>query len=533
MKSIKFLTHFRLNSLVGAVMVFLIIFTSCTNLTQHDYSEVTAANFKPTKNDIPSLIAPVYTVLRPMWMGWQGNIDVQEESADEIVTPARPNGWYDGGTYQRMHFHKWNAFQWQPHNLWNNCFSGINAANRVIYQINSGTIPITSGKTALLAELKAARAYFYYELLDNFGNVPIVTDFKSQGLPEQSTRKQVYDFVVKQLQDAIPNLSTDADQSMYGRVNKWVAETILAKVYLNADVYIGTPEWNKVIQVTDDIINSGKYKLAANYRDNFTKNNQDSPEIIWAVPYDEINGQGNGWHMKTLPPAAQKVYNMQAQPWGGNCAVPQFINTYDSSDTRLKETWLQGPYYDSQGKLIYTLKENVPSIIKGAGFYDGYRIGKYEIYNGETSNSDVDYPIFRYADVLMMKAEALLRTGHADQAATIVTQVRQRDFKTDPSKATVTGADLMKGSSYDYGYWDQDHVVNAEGGANIKYGRFLDELGWEFAAEGHRRQDMIRFGVFTTKTWFNHKPVGKYTRLFPIPQAVLNNNPNLKQNPGY
>lgn len=522
-----------IRSAIFLALGMLIISTSCTNLSETDYSEVTAANFKPTKGDLISLVAPVYTVLRPMWLDWQGNFDVQEESADAIVTPARPNGWYDGGTYQRMHYHKWNAFQYQPENLWNNCYSGINAANRVIYQINSGTLPVTSGKDKLIAELKVARAYYYYNLLDNFGDVPIVTDFTSKALPKQSTRKQLYDFVVKELTDNIPLLSTTVDQTTYGRFTKYAAEMILMKVYLNAEVYTGTAEWSKVIPLADDIINSGKYKLAPNYRDNFTKTNQNSPEIVLAVPYDAINAQGNGLQMKTLPPAAQKVYNMQAQPWGGNCAVPQFINTYDTTDARLKDTWLMGPYYDSSGKLIYTLKENVPSIVKGAGTYDGYRIGKYQIYSGETSNSDVDFPIFRYADVLMMKAEALLRTGQADEAATLVTQVRERDFKSDPSKAVVTGAELMQGSTYNYGFWDQDHVANAEGGANIKYGRMLDELGWEFAAEGHRRQDLIRFGVFTTKTWFNHTPVGKYTRLFPIPETALNTNSNLKQNPGY
>jgi len=141
----------------------------------------------------------------------------------------------------------------------------------------------------------------------------------------------------------------------------------------------------------------------------------------------------------------------------------------------------------------------------------------------------------------MMKAEALLRTGQADAAAAIVTQVRQRDFPSDPAKATVTGAQLTQGSSYNYGWSDKDGVVKdgpggtptLNGGADVKFGRFLDELGWEFAAEGHRRSDMIRFGVFTTKTWFNHVPLGAYHALFAIPSGALNTNTNLQQNPGY
>jgi len=176
-------------------------------------------------------------------------------------------------------------------------------------------------------------------------------------------------------------------------------------------------------------------------------------------------------------------------------------------------------------------------------------VWKYEIYEGMTGSSSVDYPIVRYAEVLMMRAEALLRTGQADQAAALVTQVRQRAFaETNPAKATVTGAQLMGGSSYVYGWYDEDGVIKtgpggtpvgnntggAYGGADIPMGRFLDELAWEFAVEGHRRTQMIRFGVFHTKTWFNHQATNKeYLSIYPIPLSVREANPNLQQNPGY
>jgi starch-binding outer membrane protein, SusD/RagB family len=123
-----------------------------------------------------------------------------------------------------------------------------------------------------------------------------------------------------------------------------------------------------------------------------------------------------------------------------------------------------------------------------------------------------------------------------------VTQVRQRNFRgAAASKATVTGAQLQQGSRYNYGWYDADGVVKdkaggtpvTNGGADIKYGRFLDELGWEFAIEAHRRTDLIRFGVFTTKTWFNHTPNGAHRIIFAIPQGAINTNNKLKQNPGY
>lgn len=513
---------------------------ACHDLTEVPYTEVTDQNFKPTAKDLGSVIAPAYTPLRNLWMAWYGNIDTQEESSDELLTPVRPNGWYDGGTYIRMHQHRWDSHQGQPSSLWGNSWAGINAVNRVLYQIESGAIPVDADtKVKIPAELRALRAYNYSLLLDNFGNVPIVTDFTATDLPQQSTRQQVYDFVVKELTDALPNLSEETGTATYGRMTKWAALAILARVQLNAEVYTGTPHYSDVIALTQQIIDGGKYKLEADYRKPFARTNDKSIENIWAVPYDAINAPQSSFHMKTLKPELRFVFNMQAQPWGGSASNPQFIDTYDPADKRLTDTWLTGPHFDGAGH-GYDFVKFVPEI-DSTNFNNGYPVWKYEIYAGETGASDVDYPIVRYAEVLMMKAEALLRTGQADAAAAIVTEVRQRDFPTDPSKATVTGAQLLQGSSYNYGWSDKDGVVKDaaggtptfNGGADVKYGRFFDELGWEFAAEGHRRSDMIRFGVFTTKTWFNHVPLGSYHALFAIPSGALNTNSNLQQNPGY
>ena len=518
--------------------------TGCTKLDETVYDRVLAEEFTPTEKDIPAIIGPVYTVMRQMHASWHGNFDLQEESADMIVTPTRPNGWFDGGTYQRMHQHVWNQVQSQPNNLWNNSYNGINNANRVIYQIESGEVPVTTGKENIIAEIKAARAFYYYNLLDNQGNVPIVTDFKDVTLPDQKTRKEVYDFVVKELTENIPLLSERADQSTYGRFNKWAAKGILAKVYLNAAVYTGTingntftpgtAQWDKVIQECNDIIASGKYILESDYKAPFRTENQNSKELVFAVPYDEIQATQFNLHMKTLDPVQQFVFSMAAQPWGGNAAVPQFINTYDVDDTRMKDTWIMGPQINATtGAVAINYVKHLDGIAL-SGSNQGFRIGKYEIKAGATSALSTDYPIIRYADVLMMKAEALLRSGKPDEAATIVTQVRQRAFKAAPAKALVTGAQLLMGSSYQYGYWNKDGTISdLQGGADIQYGRFLDELSWEFAAEGRRRQDLIRFGVFHTKTWFNHRPSALYKTLFPIPEAELVKNTKLKQNTGY
>ncbi|HYW36283.1 MAG TPA: RagB/SusD family nutrient uptake outer membrane protein [Balneolaceae bacterium] len=467
-------------------------------------------------------------------MSFQNYLSGQEQGTDEMVIPRRPNGWYDGGRYYRMQRHTWTPVDFTPASGWDMSFNGINAANRVLGQIKSGKIPIKSGKTQLIAELKAARAFYYSILLDNYGNVPIVTKFNIKSPPKQSTAKQVYNFVVKQLKEAIPNLSTKVNSTYYGRFNKWSAETCLAHVYMMAKVHTGTAEWNKVIKVTSDIINSGKYHLAANYKTNFQRNTQlHSPEIIFAVPYDQVNGPGNQYHESSIPPQMKSEFHMKAQPWGGSAVEPQFAGTYHQDDKRLSDTWFRGKQKGPKGNVLINLRRNIPQLTK-TKFRDGYRVKKYQIYDGININSDVDFPYYRYAQVLMMKAEALLRTGDATDAAKLVTKVRMRDFS-NPDSAKVTGADLKKSSSEKWGWWQPNGTVKSPNpsGTKIKYGGMLDQLGWEFADEGKRRDEMIRFGAYTTKTWFNHKPLGHYTKYFPIPQSALKTNSNLKQNPGY
>lgn len=526
----------------GSALVFgfMITVSSCTKMDEEVYSEVLSSSFQPTERDLPYILAPVYSPLRALMFGWQGYFDLQEEPADIIVTPVRPNGWDDAGTYRRMHQHAWTSEQWQPTNTWNQAYSSITRTNMVIMQIEDGTLPLPeeAGKLAI-AELRAVRALAYYLLLDNHGNVPIVTDYRDVDLPQQRTRTEVYEFVINELNESLPLLSEDVS-SMYGRMNRWAAKALLTRVYLNAEVYTGTAQWENVIQEADEIINSQSYSLESSYADVFTWDNHNSNEIIFAVPYDEIYGHGSQIHMKTLDPLSRLVYNMSAGPWGGNCAVPQFIDTYDEDDARLYDTWIQGPqYHASTGEEVINYVRHVPGI-GGDGTVapsnSGFRIGKYAIKQGATGNLDNDFPMFRYADVLMMKAEALLRIGDADGAAGLVSQVRARAFKDNPEKATVTGAQLVEGSNYQYGWQGTDGEIDAvNGGADIRFGRFLDELGWEFAAEARRRQDLIRFGVFQTKTWFNHRPHAQAeTRtLFPIPFGELTRNPNLAQNPGY
>ncbi|MEP7144347.1 MAG: RagB/SusD family nutrient uptake outer membrane protein [Ferruginibacter sp.] len=531
----------------GTCFLFLmiILLCSCTKLADKDYTEIVSDQFTPGASDLVSLVGPAYGAWRNVlgYDGSSGLFRTEEVTADEVVIPARPNGWVDDGSYRRLHEHKWSNTDGTAQN-WSTAYSGITNCNRLIFQIESGKLPVPTGKDNVLAEIRALRASYYYVLCDLYGNVPIVTKFDVEPgfLAEQNTRQQVYDFIVKELTDAMPLLSDDATQLYYGRFNKWAAYSVLAKMYLNAEVYTGTAQWAKCIEACDAIISSNKYSLSATQRSIFVADNSSNKEIIFAVPYDPIYAPGFNLHMETLQPENQATYNLQSSAWGGIAAVPQYIDTYDPQDLRLKDNWIKGQQYTAAGAPINaTLSafngkplifiNAIPGVDSSQEVH-GYRLGKFEFALGSTTNLSNDVPLFRLSDIIMMKAESLLRTNKADDAAVLVTAVRARSFVDNPAKAPVTGAQLQAGSSYDYGR--RDHLVTThEGGADIKYGRLLDELGWEFNQEPHRRQDMLRWGIFTKKSWFSHQPNGDYRNLMPIPAGVLATNPKLKQNPGY
>ena len=538
--------HFGLKSKI-AVMA-LLMGSSCTDLKDESFDRIIANQFTPASGDVASLVGAAYTNWRDVMQQWNGLFRTQEISGDQLVIPSRPNGWVDGGVYRRIHDHKWTADDEIAINNWNRSYAGIANCNRLIYQIESGSIPFTEGKEAVIAELKVLRASYYYVLCDLFGNVPIITQFDVPAgfIPEQSTRKEVFEFIVKDILDNVPLLSEKNDPTTYGRFNKWGAHTLLAKMYLNAEVYTGTPAWDKCIEQCNLVINSGAgYALEATQKEVFKTNNESSKEIIFAIPFDikyVTDWNGFSIHMETLQPANQATYNLLNTPWGGICAIPQFIDSFDKDDERLVSNWIQGPQYSAGGTpLLSTLGafagkplnyiNQLPGVDQSEEVH-GFRLGKFEIEKGTTVNLSNDWPLLRYADVLLMKAESLLRSGKASDAAAIVSTVRARNFKANPAKAVVTAADLQKGSTYAYGLKNHNMTTN-EGGADIKFGRFLDELGWEFAQEGRRRQDLIRFGVFTKKSWLSHVPNGAYRSLLPIPRPELNKNSNLKQNEGY
>src|SRR5581483_5470997 len=149
----------------------------CTKLKSTSYNQIVASQFNPSSQDLASLVGAAYVNWRYVLNDWNGLFRAQEVSADQVVIPARPNGCVDGGIYRRIHEHRWTPDEDICTNTWSRTYAGITNCNRVIYQIESGGIPVTTAKDATLAELKVLRASYYYVLCDFFGNVPIITQF--------------------------------------------------------------------------------------------------------------------------------------------------------------------------------------------------------------------------------------------------------------------------------------------------------------------------------------------------------------------
>jgi len=358
--------------------------------------------------------------------------------------------------------------------------------------------------------------------LDWFGNIPVTTDFKDTGIPQQKTRQEVFDFLEKEIKDNVSNLDAYTSSQTYGRATQAMAYTMLAKLYLNANAWIGVPKWDEAIAAADAVISMNHYSLSTDYFSNFIVQNEGSGENIFSIPFDKVNT--DGWdaglilHCWTLHSLSSQTFNFVAFTWDGYAATESLYNSYDASDSRIN-SWLQGPQSTSTGEPLMlapgrqlTYRPHVNSLYdlnNIALLDDGVRFKKYEYEPGLLDGQSMsnDWVVYRYADVLMIKAEALMsKSGSAtSDVLDLINQVRYRAF----------------------GNHDHDYTA-----ATLTSDEFLAELGREFAWENHRRQDMIRFDKWNA-AWFE-KPAGDdHLKLFPIPNWVLDINPNLEQNTGY
>ncbi len=500
--------------------VFLAGFTmSCTNLDEQLFDKVTGNSFLTSPAAYTSALGAAYT---PLYAYGSHNTwwSVNSISSDEMMIPQRGQDWYDGGQWLRAKTHQFSSRDEGVSNAWANLYSAISNCNRLIETFEPLATDLSK---ATVAELKALRALYYYILMDMFGNVPLSLKFVgADPAPKNNSRAEVYAFIESELTTNVPLLTKVVDISTYGRMNYYVGQTLLAKLYLNAGVYINSVQWDKAKTACDEVINGGKYLLEGDYFANFKSDNANSKENIFVVPYDAVYANGFNLDQMTLHYESQKTFNLQQQPWNGYCAATDFFNSYQDIDKRKGAgpqpgNFLYGPQYSSTGARLVdsgseandpdgpnmTFTPDINMLEPAALRQAGARLGKWEFKIGGSPNMDNDWAIFRYADVLLMKAETLANlNGYADATAlALVNQIRTRAGV--PVYTTLTADNL------------------------------LAERGREMAFEGWRRGDLIRFGKFNGAWQFHTADGDTHVNLLPIPYAQKNSNPNLVQNPGY
>lgn len=505
-------------ALISVALVLMGGISSCTDLDETVYDSIPADQFGQKPAEINAIIAPIYKTLKSLWPG--DIFLLSEQTGDMAITPTRVGGdWWDGGIHMDLKLHTWGARNGLINGSWDACMLGITTSNQ-IYATIENTEMEAELKERTLAEIRGIRAFWYYMLIDYFGNAPLVADYESTELPGMSTRQQLYDFVIAELNEIKEVLRDDVTSESYGKFTQGAAYTLLAKMYLNAEVWTGTPNWQGVVDAADKVM-SLDYIIEPNWKTNFEVNNQVSREIILPIAFGKAD-EGNHLHKRTLHYLDPIALGMTVGTWNGVSAQPDYVKQFDDADLRKEGSFLMGPMIDpatgnvlitGHGRqLIHTIDFNIiPGTIK-EGMWgevnqeEGARANKWVFEKG-LSNSDQenDFAIFRLADVYLMKAEALLRLNQNNAEATrLINEIRQRGFGDNSHNYTTTTL-------------------------NDLYLERRLELAWENV----NRQDMIRFGKFLDPGYLRPSTSSAHLLLFPIPEAAWETNNNLVQNPGY
>jgi starch-binding outer membrane protein, SusD/RagB family len=564
--------------LIGGVMLFVL---GCTKLKVPIQSQYTPANFPTTSSDYTAAIGPIYTQLaNSSAAGTRYAVEywrMQELSTDEAIIPARDGNYDDGGQYRFLHLHTWSPDHPNVTGCWEWGFGAIDQCNSLLNLFNAA--PNSATKSTALAEVRAMRDLFYFFMLDLYGNIPIIDTFPVIGSPATMPRAQVFTFIENDLKSILPTLTMTVDATTYGRATKFMAFALLEKMYLNAAYYTGTPRYTDAVAMADSIQLQGTYALDANYGSVFAPTNGPGvKETIFAVPYDANLIPGDQMSRYGFASYVYPLYNLPgpssvAMSTDSGFYHQNFVLPGDTRDT----FWLRGPqhYFPNQAietslypSSILPVLENLYPLaiypasnialyadytsgtLPGVAYYLGapYNIAFWNINytdslvlrgdpskmdigddvfaqcegirskkfypdpneNPQTEDQNNDIPVFRLADVLMMKAEAILRGA----SATTVKGVLQTPVVLTNMIRARVGAQLATSS------YNLDSV--------------LPERAREFAWEGWRRNDLIRFGAFEGAWGFNPgNPGNTNLRIYPVPSTELSLNPNLVQNPGY
>lgn len=474
---------------------------------------------------------------------------VQTFSSDEATGVSFGTDYFDKGENIHPSIHNFMSGD-DPASYWTDLASGITKCNKIIEEFKE------TPKVAAPARLM--RAFYHFILMDSYGDVPVLDHLPADNeAVVRSPRKEVAEFIEKEVKECLPDLSDKNDASTYGKPNKWMAEALLVKLYINWGVYtcgdvtkydVATTKNSKLdecVKYCDDIIGSGLFNLNDPYRKKFMFDN--GPQIkdfIYAMPYDKVSAQGLLYGryraFRRIDDGDTEGYygGKMGKSCAGICAMnPEFADLFclegdDRNDAVLKgkvfihdaitgeETDKPYIYKGTQLELTktITLQEGGLATLNCGATPDGWRQGyrsikfypnpnEYSAYNRYQSN---DVPIFRFADIILTKAEAVKRGATAtngDTPQSLFNQIR-----------SYVHAPLL------------DHDPSLQ--------EILDERGREFFDENWRRNDMIRFGTFESEYGF-HKHSNpdarfdKTCRILPVPDDILKENTNWEQNPGY
>lgn len=519
---------------VGIIAVFA---ASCTkDLDRKPFYDVTSASVYNDFNNYKLVLAKLYAGYAVSGQqGPAGKPDIsgidegfsnylrQYFKAQELTTDEAVIAWNDG-TIQDYHKMVWTSSNEFVTAMYNRIYYQISLCNEFIRELSDAKLNsrgITGTKLddakKFRAEARFLRALSYWHALDMFGNVPFVTEQDAVGsfLPKQIQRKELFNYVESELK-AIENELVDARQNEYGRADKAADWTLLAKLYLNAEVYTGQARYTDAITYCKKVIAAG-YTLEPSYRNLFLTDNNKSKEIIFPVSFDGLRTKSYGGmtflvHAPVGGSMNPALFGINGG-WAGLRTTKAFVDLFSDVSGNTDHRALF--YTDGQKKEINDLYT----------FTDGYAIQKYRNVSSTgvpgsdpTGNfPDTDFPMFRLADVYLMYAEAVLRGGAGgdmNTALQYVNQIRERAYGNNSGDITASSLTL-------------DFILQER----------ARELFWE----AHRRTDLIRFGRFTSDSYLwpwkggvkDGKGVEAYRNLFPLPSADITANPNLVQNPGY
>ncbi len=512
MNTIRITKAFRLCCMLCCASI------SCTDLDVPVYDKIT--DFWRTPEEIAAGVAPAYSGLRNYTSPF-AVYALNEVCTDEIIVPDRLGNWYDFGIWEQLWKHTWLPSHGNVEQAWQDIYFGIVGINQILIAVNRIN-PAPTDIIAIEAELKTVRAFYYFMALDLFGNVPIVdettTDFTS--LPNKS-RAEVFTYIEKELKDNLQALSTEVNPKTYGRSTQWFAHTILAKLYLNDQVYTGTSRWVECIAACDAILNSGKYSLENDFFNNFKINNEGSRENIFSIPFDRLAGL-NAYFLQVLSLHynSGETFGLRWGGFNGFCSTAEYYNLFDADDVR-RNMFLVGQQYKDQivspanlqydgagNLLIFDPVITTFTIQPPKTETAGARCVKWEL-DKESWVMSNDFAVYRLADVILMKAEAQFRNGNAaDALSTINQRINGVSIRSRTGLPDFTAGEM-----------------NLDG--------LLAERARELSWEGHRRNDLIRFGHFTDARIPEKNVSESFRTLFPIPRSVMENNKNLVQNPGY